>query len=339
MAELGIANIGGRAVPAWVLESTAEEIDNGIKSINSFSRPNLLDNWYFVGGGSQQGGGQFPINQRGQTSYTGDGYAIDRWLTARDGIITTIQDDRLHLSYQSADWILIQRLEGILRPGKTYTLSALYRASNNPIRLVCSWGPNLFFYNVQAPVAEDWTLVSVTGTIPDDATINYEQVIVQAIGTGEGTIDLLAVKLELGDHQTLARQDEDGNWVLLDAPPNFQQELTTCQRYLYDASSRKDNVAPIGIGFAVSSNTAYIYIPTPTMRSGVNSTLIQSGEFFIETENSYGTSSIQAESIQINVQSDNLVKIFVQGTGFVPGGPCALQARSAEGSLLFSREM
>lgn len=48
MAELGTANIGGRAVPAWVLESTAEEIDNGIKSINSFSRPNLLDNWYFA---------------------------------------------------------------------------------------------------------------------------------------------------------------------------------------------------------------------------------------------------------------------------------------------------
>ena len=30
--------------------------------------PNLLDNWYFVGGGSQQGGGQFPINQRARPS-------------------------------------------------------------------------------------------------------------------------------------------------------------------------------------------------------------------------------------------------------------------------------
>lgn len=41
--------------------------------------PNLLDNWYFVGGGSQQGGGQFPINQRGQTSYPNAGYTLDRW--------------------------------------------------------------------------------------------------------------------------------------------------------------------------------------------------------------------------------------------------------------------
>lgn len=47
MAELGTANIGGRAVPAWVLESTAEEIDNGINGTKWFSRQNLLDNWYF----------------------------------------------------------------------------------------------------------------------------------------------------------------------------------------------------------------------------------------------------------------------------------------------------
>ena len=34
-----------------------------------YSNENLLDNWYFAGGGSQQGGGQFPINQR-------DGYLV-----------------------------------------------------------------------------------------------------------------------------------------------------------------------------------------------------------------------------------------------------------------------
>lgn len=41
---------------------------------------NLLDNAYFVGGGSQQGGGQFPVNQRGQTIYSAaNAYCIDRW--------------------------------------------------------------------------------------------------------------------------------------------------------------------------------------------------------------------------------------------------------------------
>lgn len=41
---------------------------------------NLLDNWYFIGGGSQIGYGTFPINQRGQASYSNaNAYTIDRW--------------------------------------------------------------------------------------------------------------------------------------------------------------------------------------------------------------------------------------------------------------------
>ena len=41
---------------------------------------NLLDNWYFVGGGSQLGFGTFPINQRAQPSYSNaNTYTFDRW--------------------------------------------------------------------------------------------------------------------------------------------------------------------------------------------------------------------------------------------------------------------
>lgn len=40
---------------------------------------NLLINWYFVGGGSQSGGGKLPINQRRQTTWSNPGYTIDRW--------------------------------------------------------------------------------------------------------------------------------------------------------------------------------------------------------------------------------------------------------------------
>ena len=42
---------------------------------------------------------------------------------------------------------------------------------------------------------------------------------------------IYAVKLELGHLSTLARKDEEGNWVLNDPAPNFQQELAKCQRY------------------------------------------------------------------------------------------------------------
>ena len=37
-----------------------------LRNIGGRPNRNLLDNWYFVGGGSQQGGGSFPVNQRGR---------------------------------------------------------------------------------------------------------------------------------------------------------------------------------------------------------------------------------------------------------------------------------
>ena len=45
------------------------------------------------------------------------------------------------------------------------------------------------------------------------------------------SVDVVAVKLELGSVQTLEPQDSVGNWVLNDPPPNYQQELAKCQRY------------------------------------------------------------------------------------------------------------
>ena len=60
---------------------SGEEIDNGVqgglllgipstkqqalRNIGGRPNRNLLDNWYFVGGGSQQGGELLPINQQG----------------------------------------------------------------------------------------------------------------------------------------------------------------------------------------------------------------------------------------------------------------------------------
>ena len=62
-----------------------QEFNESLAKRNIAIRRNLLDNWYFVGGGSQQGGGQFPINQRGETSRSGSGGFIDRWKLSGDG--------------------------------------------------------------------------------------------------------------------------------------------------------------------------------------------------------------------------------------------------------------
>lgn len=181
--------------------------------------PNLLDNWYF---------GK-PVNQRGQTEYTGGGYAVDRWKIG-DGVTATVANGALNISYSTPGWNLVEPLDNMLVPGVTYTLSCIYKASVNPIRLVVAWGDSQFFYNEASPISDDWALAQITGTIPANATISFNQVVIQSIGSSAGDFSLKAVKLELGSQQTLAHQ-ENGAWVLNEIP-RFSDQLAECQRYL-----------------------------------------------------------------------------------------------------------
>ena len=181
--------------------------------------PNLLDNWYF---------GK-PVNQRGQTSYASGGYTVDRWKEG-DGVTTTVANGALDISYSTPGWNLVEPLDNILVPGVTYTLSCIYKASVNPIRLVVAWGNSQFFYNEASPISDDWALAQITGTIPADATMSFNQVIVQSIGSSAGNFSLKAIKLELGSQQTLAHQ-EDGVWELNEIP-DYGEQLRRCQRYL-----------------------------------------------------------------------------------------------------------
>lgn len=182
--------------------------------------PNLLDNWYFVR----------PVNQRGQTKYTGSFvYTIDRWfLGGEPSNSMEITDGGIHVSYTTPGWNVIQKLKNVLCKGKTYTFSVVYK-STLPLRLVVTWGDNKYFYNEGSPATNEWALATITGTVPADAEIAYEQVIFQLLGSVAGTMDIKAAKLELGSTQTLAHL-ENGNWVLNEIP-DYGEQLRKCQRY------------------------------------------------------------------------------------------------------------
>lgn len=193
--------------------------DNTIATKAFPCNPNLMDNWYFGN----------PVNQRGQTSYTGDGYAVDRWKIS-DGVTATVANGALNISYNTPGWNLVEPLDNMLVPGVTYTLSCIYKASVNPIRLVVAWGDSSFFYNEASPISDDWALAQITGTIPANATISFNQAVIQSLGSSAGNFSLKAVKLELGSQQTLAHQ-ENGNLVLNEIP-DYGEQLRRCQRYL-----------------------------------------------------------------------------------------------------------
>ena len=195
-----------------------------IKNIGAAPRRNLLDNWYFVGGGSQQGGGQFPINQRGQTSY-GAGYSMDRWASNLRTV--SIQSDGILISGGVNYANLYQIIDNPSRfAGMTVTLSALILGGSGI--------SNGAYIKLQITDTDHATyilsqgLVSVTVTCPSQIT-NMQVAFVTSSLSGY-SLQVIAAKLELGDHQTLAYQDESGNWQLFEIP-DYAEELLKCQYY------------------------------------------------------------------------------------------------------------
>ena len=206
-------------------KKTGDEISDLKNTLNQLVRPNLLDNWYFAGGGSNNNTGVFPINQRGQNSYSGSAYYIDRWRSyeaANEFSVDVNYNDRVDFTKQ-----ISQVIESGQRKlaGKTVTISALFPSGD---------------------------LLTATGTLPNSFTPsttylrtykdNFCEVIlycgasgdilfiVNTIGTNVGSwTGISAVKLELGSGQTLAHQ-ENGVWVLNEIP-NYGEELAKCQRY------------------------------------------------------------------------------------------------------------
>ena len=200
------------------LDHTAQEIDDAVGLAPQLSNPNLLDNWYFVN----------PVNQRGQTSYTGVGYGIDRWFQTNANCLCTITDNGLVFAATSgSSWMkqIIDSPDALF--GRKVTVSML---------------------------TSDNTLHSITGTLTTESMTSNTgwdsggNVNVGLYKTANGSafvqignltgnsITIKAVKLELGSQQTLAHQDADGNWVLNEIP-DYSEQLARCQRYFQLYSS------------------------------------------------------------------------------------------------------
>lgn len=191
---------------------------------------NMMDDWYFVGGGSQQGGEQFPINQRGQTVYSSSGYTIDRWELFVGGQII-IDSDGLRFSSGELQWSqLRQPIETSSIHGQTVTFSVLFSTVSNPIYLYAMNDNNVDI--MVSPEITSAGLHSITFVVPSTGSKLY-LAFQQRTNSGQNVerCKIKACKLELGSEQTLAHQ-ENGVWVLNEIP-DYGEELAKCQRYFY----------------------------------------------------------------------------------------------------------
>lgn len=228
--------------------------DNPVKSSGIYNaivahpNPNILDNWYFVGGGSQQSGKEFPINQRGQTLYTSTGqdYTIDRWRLNSSGQTASLpSSDGITI----ASGTILGQVPSINRDivGKTVAWTILTEdglATSSGI--VPNSGSSAFA-----------TIGSVSCFLYVDST----NVFFAIENDNSGNKKIVATKLELGDTQTLAHQ-ENSTWVLNEIP-NYQHELAKCQRYFVKYGS-------LGCYGTISSGSRSYYIdvitPVPMAR-------------------------------------------------------------------------
>lgn len=184
------------------------------------SNPNLLRNWYFVGGGSQLGYGVFPINQRGQTSYTGVTYTIDSWRCTNSGGTVNVLADCIELSSTSGSMHLRQYIATL--PEGAYTFSAYFKGTGT-IAVGVSQNDSTVDSN-SISNKTDWTLVRIR------VTSSIDSVFIRYIG-GSGTAYIKSVKLEKGSYSTLS----------LDIP-DFGEELYKCSTYSrpYVGASREN---------------------------------------------------------------------------------------------------
>lgn len=173
------------------------------------------------------------VNQRGKTSYAGTGYGVDMWYTtgATLSVDVTAEGVKLYKNAASANPAWAQALETDAAVGQTVTVSMLYKGNGEGASLrVAQSGGIVTLSNVS-----DWTLAQKTfalekwsvGTLQDRAIVAIQCFENMAVNQG---LYIKAIKLELGEQQTLAHQNGDGAWVLNELP-DYGGELLRCQRY------------------------------------------------------------------------------------------------------------
>lgn len=193
------------------------------------SNPNLLINEDF----------RKPVNRNGKREYTSTGGTIDRWVM--DNIEkVTLQDNFITVTTTANNngyGKIFQQLIGKQFNNKIVTASILYRntSAQEASLALYNLSQNLWKAGIDLPTSSAWNLVTLTKTFVEDDFGNDDvfglNIYPSTIGQNlAGSIDIIAIKLELGNQQTLAHQDAEGNWILND-PPNYDLQYALCSQY------------------------------------------------------------------------------------------------------------
>lgn len=271
--------------------ATLDNVGNvPFEQLGNVSRPNLLDNWYFAD----------PINQRGGYVLPPEtAYYSDTDLTTQAGTLSaytkavsvdgvygtiTVSSTTYYVDWTKAVRGYVGAVHGMDR-WRLRNSGSTIQINEDCVSVIGNGGIRQFIENWKILIGKQVTLSLLTKDALYTATNVYtETATTYLVGTafglnfGGGRVDvftregfassrdMIAMKLELGDTQTLAYQDENGNWVLNDPPPNKASELAKCQRYYINLDGSFGSVVP---GANLGNIQAAIFdVPVPvTMRA------------------------------------------------------------------------
>jgi len=232
---------------------------------------NILDNAYFVGGGSQLNtGAKFPVNQRHQSSYSSNGYSIDRWILSNNAELTFVSDAiKLKNTSSGSSSYMTQKLEFPLNAPVTFSalarvdLKAAASADAGAFRISLRDSSNNELTNAGVSVSSTSTTVLVSGTYTGSTPVAQFLLVLTSSVPLNAYAEIIACKLETGKHQTLAHR-ENGAWVLNETP-NPTDEWLRCQRYYHyyyhrpyrDSDKWYDQHPPMRVDPTVTEGTTW----------------------------------------------------------------------------------
>lgn len=214
---------------------------------------NLLDNSDFTN----------PVNQRGETAYTANGYTVDRWANTYGTL--TLNSGYVNWRSNSASSVykrLMQKMGRKLEAGKTYTVAMLARV-------------NAVSGYVELRLARNNAAVSGATQRIKDATSGFEWFVFSHRLTDDVDVpgfDLLVSNTESDtlDIDIKAAAIYEGEYTAETLPEykpkGYAVELAECQRYLYRLSASAAAVTVTG-GNA-GGQYSYFYLPLPVAMQG-----------------------------------------------------------------------
>lgn len=338
---------------------------NAVRVVPTFTRPNLLDNWYFGRPVDQRGG---KIIQSGVNIYTDStlktligpaAYACP--VVELTSTYAKVQDAKNTGSYYYAapadvvrgytgNWnFTVDRwsLSGssrvlTIRDGAIHlqggALSDDYIFQRVPYIPAGEYCYSVLFRGNTGGISltnkvVDLNMVPAAGTSASAGLLTLHYKLDSQLPDSEnfsrihfgGECDILAAKLELGPTQTLAHQDAAGKWVLNEVP-KYSRDLLDCQRY-YLITSAKHFFS----GWAITGSTGFIFVPVPTQMRMKPIIIVLAGGTFIQNDK---TASLTAANFELESADAVGIKIKLNGLN-CSTGPFAV----ADAQIAFSADL